>query len=379
MRTIVVGAGPVGLLCALVARPGRRRGGCCRPGRRAGRRTAVAAPWGDAVRARRTTSGTSCAQVLGTRPPTSWTTSSPRAPSSRGSAGMPEDFAGLQCRRSVFERVLRSAADRQPGLQMRVGHADAVVAEAGRLRGVVVDGSTLDADLVLSASGRASRFADDLRAPGAVEDCGISYGQPGLPRASRRGVAGLPRERRVVRRLPGDRLPAGQSDPVRRGDPPHRGQRAHGAAAMPRASTRSWRRSRTSRPGPTRSAGSRSPRCWSAGGCINSYRGQYDDRGRIPLPGLVFLGDAVCTTNPASGRGVSLGLAQADRLLTLIEQERDAEHLAQAFDAWCAEQIQPWYADHVGPGRCPAAQVRGGGPRPRRGAVERRRRRSGAR
>src|SRR5207248_630330 len=76
------------------------------------------------------------------------------------------------------------------------------------------------------------------------------------------------------------------------------------------------------------------------GGLSNTYRGQAQDVG-----GLYFVGDSLCTTNPAAGRGVSLGLLQAERLLALIAD--DATDAAAAFDAWCAEQIKPWFRDHV--------------------------------
>jgi flavin-dependent dehydrogenase len=63
------------------------------------------------------------------------------------------------------------------------------------------------------------------------------------------------------------------------------------------------------------------------------------------VPGLVFVGDAVCTTNPAAGRGISLGLRQARALGHLIADGVD--DLAARFEAWCDENIRPWYEDHV--------------------------------
>jgi len=51
----------------------------------------------------------------------------------------------------------------------------------------------------------------------------------------------------------------------------------------------------------------------------NTYQGQLDDPGRVALLGLVFVGDAVCTTNPALGRGVTTSLLQARELLRLLE------------------------------------------------------------
>jgi hypothetical protein len=76
------------------------------------------------------------------------------------------------------------------------------------------------------------------------------------------------------------------------------------------------------------------------GGLTNTYRGQA--RG---VHGLYFVGDSVCTTNPAAGRGVSLGLLQAQALLGLLDE--DAGTAAERFDAWCEQRIKPWFTDHV--------------------------------
>ena len=84
-----------------------------------------------------------------------------------------------------------------------------------------------------------------------------------------------------------------------------------------------------------------------AGGRLtNSYRGQLDEGGRVPVAGVFFVGDTVSTTNPAAGRGVSLGLQQAERLMALIA-EPDARDAGEALDAWCLDNVKPWYDDHV--------------------------------
>jgi hypothetical protein len=66
----------------------------------------------------------------------------------------------------------------------------------------------------------------------------------------------------------------------------------------------------------------------------------------VPVAGVHFVGDAVCTTNPSAGRGVSLGLQQAQALLAMLD-EVDPRDTSQQFDAWCNEHIRPWYEDHV--------------------------------
>ncbi|MEO6206150.1 MAG: FAD-dependent oxidoreductase, partial [Mycobacteriales bacterium] len=89
--------------------------------------------------------------------------------------GMPPEFAGLQCRRSVFERVFRRTVENEPGVQVQVGHADTLATSAGRVAGVVVDDVRVDADRVICATGRSSRFADNARATGTDVDCGLAY------------------------------------------------------------------------------------------------------------------------------------------------------------------------------------------------------------
>jgi 2-polyprenyl-6-methoxyphenol hydroxylase-like FAD-dependent oxidoreductase len=85
----------------------------------------------------------------------------------------------------------------------------------------------------------------------------------------------------------------------------------------------------------------------AGGGLTNSYRGQLDEDGRVAIPGAFFLGDAVCTTYPAAGRGVSLGLRQARALIGMLAQPRgDLRDAAEQFDAWCTTSIRPWYEDH---------------------------------
>ena len=89
--------------------------------------------------------------------------------------GQPGVPAGLHCRRLTFERVLRSAAQAEPGVLLRTGHVDAVCGERGRVTGVKVGGRRVDADLVIDAGGRAGQLTRALRAPAQGGDCGIAY------------------------------------------------------------------------------------------------------------------------------------------------------------------------------------------------------------
>jgi hypothetical protein len=89
--------------------------------------------------------------------------------------GAPESMTALECRRSTYERAVRAHAGREPHVTVHAGHADRVLVERDRVTGVVVDGSRVVADLVLCATGRATRFADAFRGPAEGGPSGFSY------------------------------------------------------------------------------------------------------------------------------------------------------------------------------------------------------------
>jgi 2-polyprenyl-6-methoxyphenol hydroxylase-like FAD-dependent oxidoreductase len=219
--------------------------------------------------------------------------------------GRPEMVVGMQCRRSTFERVLRAAAATEPGVTLLAGHVDEVLRDHGRATGLRVDGRELPAELVLNASGRNGRIADDLRAPEIGADCGLSYvsrhyellpgAEPG-PLNSPIGlinrfdgyVAGvfLQDNRTIcalIARLSTDRPLADL-----------RFQDAFDAAARVIPGLIEWTAPDRTRPIMPVLPG---------GHLRNTYRGQLDEHGRVALPGLIHVGDAVCTTNPTAGRG----------------------------------------------------------------------------
>jgi 2-polyprenyl-6-methoxyphenol hydroxylase-like FAD-dependent oxidoreductase len=87
--------------------------------------------------------------------------------------------AGLRCRRVLFETVLRAAAFAQPGMTAVTGHAGKLVVNRGRAAGLRIDGpagtsATLDADLVIDASGRAGWCRRGRRARSEGGDCGTA-------------------------------------------------------------------------------------------------------------------------------------------------------------------------------------------------------------
>lgn len=267
-----------------------------------------------------------------------------------GPPDAPERVAGLLCRRMVFERVLRAAAAAEPGVVLVRGHAEEVLRERGRAVGLRVDGQRLDADVVVDASGRAGRLSRGLRGPALGGDCGVAYVsrqyrlRPGaefptmafplLEAAFYPGYAAIafPHDDRVL------------SVVVQRGSDDReltalREQAAFDAVAAAVPLLAAWTDPARAEPLTPVLPGAR---------LLNSWCGQLDAAGAVPLPGLLFLGDAVCTTNPAAGRGVATGLMQARRLVALLDEDgADPESCSRAFDAWCTARIKPWFDDHV--------------------------------
>ena len=264
--------------------------------------------------------------------------------------GQPGVPAGLHCRRLTFERVLRSAALAQPGVTLRTGHADEVCGQGGRATGVRVGRRQVDADLVIDAGGRAGRLTRALRAPAEGGDCGISYvsrqyellpGAPHGPVNMPFGVmviypgylaAAFLHDNRIVSaliaRASADRQLAALRTPA-----------AFDAATQAIPALAAWTGPAQSRPVTPVLPGGR---------LYNSYRGQLNGAGQVALDGAICVGDTVCTTNPAAGRGVTTSLLQAQRLISLLDQHAaDFTSCSLAFDHWCTHNIKPWFDDHV--------------------------------
>ncbi|WP_250005395.1 FAD-dependent monooxygenase [Actinoplanes sp. M2I2] len=267
-----------------------------------------------------------------------------------GSDAAPGRGAGLRCRRAVFDRVLRDFAEREPGVTLARGHVDDVARAGERATGLVVDGRELTAELVINASGRSARFAADLRAPAEGGDCGLSYVsqqfvlRPGAEWGPMNAPVGLiqtlsgylvavfPHDNRtfsvLIIRPSDDRRLAVLRFPE-----------AFEAAALAVPALAAWVTPDRSSPITPVLPGGR---------LHNTYRGQLDARGRVGLPGLLHVGDAVGTTNPSAGRGIAIALGQAVALLSLLDGcPGDPAAVALAFDDWCTAQVRPWYDDHV--------------------------------
>jgi 2-polyprenyl-6-methoxyphenol hydroxylase-like FAD-dependent oxidoreductase len=345
MRVVVVGAGPVGTLCALMlARRGheialvdrdpgppvdgstwQRRGVMqfdlphfFRPGVRQALCAEVPELW----------SALLLAGGLPAQPP-----------------GFPEEMTGLQCRRRTFELAAWPFTTAEPRITRIVGHADELLREGDRVNGAVVDGARLEADLVIVASGRAGRLGNELRAGGESSACGFSY-------AARQYQAGpdaeLPNSGMPIRHVhdgyeaivfPQDArtltaLIVRPTFDERLLDLRHADVFDAAAAAIPLLAT--WTNPASYQPITEVKAGAN---------LLNAYCGQRGADGHATA-GVVFIGDAVCTTNPAAGRGVTLGFDMARMLVSLLEHDSGVGAVEQ-FDDWCTEHIRPWYEDHV--------------------------------
>jgi 2-polyprenyl-6-methoxyphenol hydroxylase-like FAD-dependent oxidoreductase len=234
---------------------------------------------------------------------------------------------------------------------MRVGHVDAVAEAEGRAAGLVVDGSPLPADLVIDASGRSGRVTRQLRAePVAGGTCGIAYvdrqyqlhpdAEPGPmvnPLAWQADLDGY----QVILFLHEHGIfsvlivrPTDARDLV---DLRHDAVFEAACAAIPGLDT--W-----TDPGRSRPITSVLP----GGELKNYYRSQRGPEGGPAMPGLLFVGDSVCTTTPVFGRGIATSLTQAREVLALLDAHgSDVDAAIEAFDAWSEVNMLPWVEDHV--------------------------------
>jgi len=260
--------------------------------------------------------------------------------------------AALLCRRSTFDATLRRRAAREPAITLATGRVDGLVRERGRVLGVTLADRALTGGLVIDASGRAGRFAGDGRTSAEGGDCGAVYvdrqfrfhdrfdGGPPAPTNSPIGLSLSFPGYFAIAFLHDDRtfsITFAHDGSDRRLRALRSGDTFTAAAhAIPGLSE--WADPRHSRPIAPVLPGGR---------LYNSYRGQLDGAGRPATPGLVSVGDAVCTTTPLAGRGVTLAFGQARALVRSLEEHgRDTDSATVQFDQWCTGNIRPWFDDH---------------------------------
>jgi 2-polyprenyl-6-methoxyphenol hydroxylase-like FAD-dependent oxidoreductase len=261
------------------------------------------------------------------------------------------DLTGIRSQRSTFERALRDVAAAEPGLVLRAGHVRGVRQVDGVAIGLDVDGDPVPAELVLDASGRSSPVTKALgERQGFGGDCGIAYvdrlyrlrpgAEPGPltgPLAWQGDFDGY-----MVLLFPHE---AGAFSTVimrqshDAGLKALRHDAAYDAACRAIPGLAAWTDPERAEPlAPV----------FPGGSLLNHYRGQRRTDGRPLLSGLVVVGDAVATTTPNFGRGVTMALMQAERLLAEVDEHgTDLDTVRDAFDAWCADAIAPWVRDHV--------------------------------
>jgi 2-polyprenyl-6-methoxyphenol hydroxylase-like FAD-dependent oxidoreductase len=261
--------------------------------------------------------------------------------------GAPSSMITLHARRATFERGLRRALAAEPGVTRRTGHVGGIVTDGSALVGIRVGHAFIEADCVVVATGRTGHVGEQFRAPAHTVSCGMSYisrtyrARPGTDhRPSPTPIGALadgylsivfPHDDRTLSTL----IVRPTADPLLAG--------LRSTAAFDRVVPRipnlaPW-------VDPERYEPITAP--IPGAGLINTYQSVLDETGRCALPGLLFVGDTVLTTNPQAGRGISTGFTQARTLLRLMARETDLAAVAVQFDAWATAALRPWFDDHV--------------------------------
>jgi 2-polyprenyl-6-methoxyphenol hydroxylase-like FAD-dependent oxidoreductase len=267
-----------------------------------------------------------------------------------------EDLATIACRRPVLDAILRSAAMREPTVELRQGLRAAGLVLSGGLRphveGLVLDsGERLLADLVVDASGRASQSAAWLQQQGIG------------PISERTSKCGLIYYSRHYRLKAGAAMPPYAS--VLAGPRGDLGYLAYAIFVGDNGTfclcimVPTWdRQLRALRePGPFQQIAKRLPGVdtWvdpevaepvgpilPMGQLSNTLRSFM--AGDRPLaPGLQPIGDALCHTNPTFAFGASLSLHHAFTLADVLDQAADQVDLAQRFDALVRDDLEACY------------------------------------
>jgi 2-polyprenyl-6-methoxyphenol hydroxylase-like FAD-dependent oxidoreductase len=262
-------------------------------------------------------------------------------------------------RRSTFELVLRERALAREGVRLTTGATvRGLITDADdplRVVGVrLSDGQIRTADIVVDATGRKSAADDWLAEAGlpvptvTSESCKIVYytryyrmlsDTPPGPLNRGFGSGGLWDSYTAVLFL-GDNRTFSISVGVLPGDHELKALREQDAfTAVVRATPllAGWVAPGNSEP--------ISP-VYSMGGLDNSLR--LPEPGTSLVRGFYGLGDAVCTTNPSYGRGVSLGLSHAFALADLLDEhpEVGAEQ-ATEFAKRTEHLVRPWWEEAV--------------------------------
>lgn len=263
----------------------------------------------------------------------------------------------LTVRRSTFEWVLRSKVLARDGVSLQTGATvRALTTDGDRVTGVRLDdGSELSADLVLDASGRKTNSAKWLSEAGLPvpeaqsESCRITYYtryyrrlSPTPPGPLNRGFgSGGTWDSYTAVLFLGEGNTFSLSIGVLPDDKPMKALREEAAfTAAIRATPllAGWVAPGNSEP--------LSP-VYAMGGLDNSSRFVDPAADRLTI-GFYALGDAVCTTNPANGRGVSLALAHVYELADLLTAHPSVDRgQAAKFAGATKALLAPWLGEAI--------------------------------
>ncbi len=272
-----------------------------------------------------------------------------------------DELTMIACRRTTFEWILRRAAMAEDGVTFRTGTAVTGLVADDKEDGIPVvtavrlaDGSTVESDLMVSATGRRSATPEWLAEIGArevtetVEDTGIVYAsrfyrlRPGADVPPRTGPIGGDLGYVKYGTFVGDNrtfsvtlaVPS-QDDELRRrlSDPD-----VFDTAARSLTATAPWLDGR---------AVPLMPDVHMMARLLNKWSDYVVDSEPVAI-GLVPIGDAAVCTNPLYGRGCSIAYWSAHLLTLAIDQHPDDPRgIALAYDEALRAEIHPWYRASV--------------------------------
>jgi 2-polyprenyl-6-methoxyphenol hydroxylase-like FAD-dependent oxidoreductase len=276
-----------------------------------------------------------------------------------------ERFVTFTARRPVFEQVLASAAEAQPGLEVRRGvTAQELTMQAGggtpHVTGVRVDsGEALSADLVVDAMGRRSplpRWLSDAHI-GPMheqsEDSGFIYytryfrsTDGSTPQLY--GPALSPLGTFSILTIPSDNDTWSVTVYVSSGD----------QALKRMRDAEKW--TSVIRACPLQAhwlEGEPISDVLAMGGVVDRCRRPSAD-GHPLLTGIALLGDSCACTNPSLGRGMTLGLLHAQCLRETVSAHlEDPLDFAEAWDAVTEARLMPWYWETVAEDRARLREI----------------------
>lgn len=263
----------------------------------------------------------------------------------------------LLSRRLVAEAEIRRIVAREPGVTFLVGEAviGLQVSTAGEVPVVtgahLLSGATVDADVVVDASGRRSALPDwfaqaGLRAPvDERQDCGFFYLtrfyglRPGCRIPTSRIPASIALDYATVFALGADNDTFSLTVTLSVNDPYRRALRdTDRFEAFLHAVPHSAPWIEVGEPISDLSTMSR----------IENRRRRLTTSAGPIVGGIVAIGDAALHTNPTLGRGISMGLMHARHLAEVAHLATDDPvGFVETFSAWTDDQLGIWFDTQV--------------------------------